>query len=112
MKRKARNTIFNLHFNEDYKPGGRFYHLSDDAFRAYHCLEAYSDGDGYVRKPNGKGYTSIELQTMLNMNYRAIRKSFTALTSAGLIKISFAESSSIYLRTFVEDNTIRHKGCC
>jgi hypothetical protein len=104
-KKKARNTRAYIAFNEDFQPNGRYYRLDDGSLSALMRLHSYADGEGQVRRHDGRGYTTTELQVMLNQPYRGVRRSKQALTVHGLIRVNY--EGVIQIMNFVEDNVYR-----
>lgn len=101
------NTHYQKLFNDDLKPTGKLFGLSNAAFRSIIILRARCDADGLVHDDLGKPYSIAKLSALLGINERTVRVAVIELSQKELITETF---KGIWVSDFVFDMTARGSG--
>lgn len=101
----ANNTTFFHLFNEDLRPGGRYYKLEISAFKALMAIHANVDKHGVLSNGTNKGYRLSDLEVILGLNSRTIKKALMSLQELDFIKVR--DDGTIIVNDFVYDNKVR-----
>jgi hypothetical protein len=65
--------------------GGVIYELDHTACSTFLRLQAYVDANGKIKAADGHGYKITQLQSMLNLDYRPLKRALTILKQKGII---------------------------
>ena len=103
--KEARNTIYFKAFNNDYRIGGIYHSLSLVALRALVIMQANVNSRGELLKGNGKGYNKSELEVLVGLDFRSLKRALEELATLKIIK--GLENDGISMLNFVEDNVYR-----
>jgi hypothetical protein len=103
----SHETLYYKVYKEDFKLGGILYDLDPSASNTLMRLESYTDKNGKIQCPNGKGYKTNQLQSMVNLEYRALKRALLILRNKGFITVN--SDDVITVKDYHYNNDLRFK---